>query len=56
MIVYGQILCICLHVNEGRESKTKGTVYNMHLIFWSFFSGKKVWEVLYMGKYGKITS
>ena len=22
MIVYGQILCICLHANEGRESKT----------------------------------
>ena len=42
MIVYGQISCICLHANEGRESKTKDSVYNAHLNFQSFFSGKKV--------------
>ena len=42
MIVYGQISCICLHANEGRESKTKGSVYNAHLNFRNFFSGKKV--------------
>ena len=41
MIVYGQISCICLHANEGRESKTKDSVYNAHLNFRSFFSGKK---------------
>ena len=33
---------ICLHANEGRESKTKDSVYNTHLNFRSFFSGKKV--------------
>ena len=42
MIVYGHISCICLHANEGRESKTKDSVYNTHLNFQSFFSGKKV--------------
>ena len=42
MMVYGRILCICLHANEGRESKTKDSVYNTHLNFQSFFSGKKV--------------
>ena len=42
MIVYGQILCICLHANEGRESKTKDFMYNAHLNFRSFFSWKKV--------------
>ena len=34
--------CICLYANEGRESKTKDSVYNTHLNFRSFFSGKKV--------------
>ena len=29
-------------LNEGRESKTKDSVYNAHLNFRSFFSGKKV--------------
>ena len=42
MIVYGQILCICLHANEGRESKTKDSEYNTHLNFRTPFSGKKV--------------
>ena len=42
MIVYGQISCICLHANQGRESKTKDSVYNAHLNFQCFFSGKKV--------------
>ena len=42
MIVNGQISCICLHANEGSESNTKDSVYNAHLNFWSFFSGKKV--------------
>ena len=42
MIVYGQISRICLHANEGRESKIKDSVYNAHLNFLSFFSGKKV--------------
>ena len=41
MIVYRQISCICLYANEGRESKTKDSVYNTHLNFRSFFSGKK---------------
>ena len=42
MIVYGQISSICLHANEGRESETKDSVYNAHLNFKIFFSGKKV--------------
>ena len=42
MIVYRQILGICLHANEERESKTKDSMYNTHLNFQSFFSGKKV--------------
>ena len=50
MIVYGQISCICLHANEGRESKTKDSVYNAHLNFLSFFSGKNVRII--QGKYG----
>ena len=53
MIVYGQILCICLHANEGRESKTKDSVYNVRLNFQSFFSRKKC--ALYTGKYGKLS-
>ena len=36
------VWCICLHANEERESKTKDSVYNTHLNFLSFFSGKKV--------------
>ena len=55
MIVYGQISCICLRANEGRESKTKHSVYNAHLNFRSFFGafsvGKKC--ALCTGKYGK---
>jgi len=52
MIVYGQISCICLHANEGRESKTKDSVNNMHLniIFIAFSLAKKC--PLYTGKYG----
>ena len=42
MIVYGQISSICLHANEGHESKTKDSVYNAYLNFKIFFSGKKV--------------
>ena len=40
--MYGQISCICLRASEGRKSKTKDSVYNVHLNFRSFFSGKKV--------------
>ena len=52
MIVYGQISCICLHANEGRESKTKDSMNNAHLNFRSFFSRKKVRiiHLLYTGK------
>ena len=49
MIVYGQISCICLHDNEGRESKTKDSVYYTHLNFRTFLVRKKC--ALYMGKY-----
>ena len=35
-------VCLFTYANEGRESKTKDSVYNTHLNFWSFFSGKKV--------------
>ena len=42
MIVFGQISCIFLHAHEGREPKTKDSMYNAHLNFRSFFSGKKV--------------
>ena len=48
MIVYGQISCICLHANEGRESKTKGIMRIS--IFGAFSAGKKC--ALYTGKYG----
>ena len=54
MIVYGQILRICLHANEGRKSETKDSMYNTHLNFRSFFSGKKC--ALYMDKYGKLSA
>ena len=37
----GQISCNCLNDNEGRECKTKDSVYNMHLNFWTFLSRKK---------------
>ena len=40
MVVYGHISCIYLQTNEGCESKTKDSVYNTHLNFLSFFSGK----------------
>ena len=53
MIVYGQILCtgtgICLHANEGGESKTKDFVCNAHLNFRTFSAGRKC--ALYKGKY-----
>ena len=39
--MYGQISCICLDDNEGRECKTKDSVYNMHLNFRTFLSRKK---------------
>ena len=54
MIVYGQILCICLHANEERESETKDSVYDRHLNFRSFFHGKKC--ALYTGKYCKLSA
>ena len=41
MIVYGQILCICLHANEGRESKTKDSIYNAHPTFSELFQWEK---------------
>ena len=43
MIVYQQILCICLHSNEGCESKIKDFDYGTHLGFLSFFRGKTVY-------------
>ena len=55
MIVYGQISCICLHANEGRESKTKDSMNNAYLNFLSFFSWKKmriIHLLIYTGKYG----
>ena len=42
MIVFGQILCIGLHANEGSKSETKDSVYYMPLNFQSFLNGKKV--------------
>ena len=44
-----QISCICLYANEWHESKTEDSVYDTHLNFRSFFSGKKC--ALYTGKY-----
>ena len=41
MIVYRQILCISLHANEGRKSKTKNSVYNAHLNFSELFQQEK---------------
>ena len=38
-----------LHGNEGCESKTKHSVYDMHLKFWSVSSVKKY--ILYTGKH-----
>ena len=40
MIVDGQISCICLHANEGRKCKTKGSVYNAH-----FFPAEKALKI-----------
>ena len=51
--MYGQISCICLHANEGPESKTKDSMYNTHLNFRTFFRGKKV--RIYTGKYGTLS-
>ena len=48
--MYWQIKCIHLYANDEHESKTKDSVYNMHLNFLSFFSKKKC--ALHMGKYG----
>ena len=39
MTLYGQIKCICLHANEGSESKTKDSMFNMHLL--ELFSEEK---------------
>jgi len=50
MIVYRQISCICLHANEGRESKTKDPCIMRISIFGAFSAGKKC--ALYTGKYG----
>ena len=41
MIVYGQIWCIWLHANEGRESKTKDSVYNNASQFLELFHLEK---------------
>ena len=40
--MHGQISCICLHANEGRKSKTKDSVYNVHLNFVAFKYGKQI--------------
>ena len=39
--MYRQIKCIHLYANDGQESKTKDSVYNMHLNFWVFSAKKK---------------
>ena len=46
MIVYGQILCIRLHANEGRESETKDSPSQ----FSELFQREK--SAHYTGKYG----
>ena len=54
MIVYGQISCICLHVNEGRESKQRIPCIMRISIFGAFSAGKKC--ALYTGKYGIVNT
>ena len=60
MIVYGQISCICLHANEGRECKTKhrhrhgiGNLHHFHILtfrlnqmYWGNFLAYNVKETL----------
>ena len=48
--VWSNFVYLFTYANEGRESKTKDSVYNTHLNFRSFFSRKKC--ALYTGKYG----
>ena len=48
--VWSNFVYLFTYANERREFKTKDSVYNTHLNFWSFFSGKKC--ALYTGKYG----
>ena len=40
--VWSNLVYLFTYANEGRESKPKDSVYNTHLNFRSFFSGKKV--------------
>ena len=40
--LWSNFVYLFTNANEGRESKTKDSVYNTHLNFRSFFRGKKV--------------
>ena len=40
--VWSSFMYLFTYANEGRKPKTKDFVYNTHLNFRSFFSGKKV--------------
>ena len=40
--VWSNFVYLFTYANKRRESKTKDSVYNTHLNFQSFFSGKKV--------------
>ena len=51
--MYGQILCVCLHTNGGREDKNKKDSVCLYTSQYSeLFSVEKSFA-LYMGKYGK---
>ena len=39
--VWSNLVYLFTYANEGREPKTKDSMYNTHLHFWRFFSGKK---------------
>jgi len=49
VILFNNYKPMILHGNEGCESKTKHSVYDMHLKFWSVSSVKKY--ILYTGKH-----
>ena len=40
--VWSNFVYLFTYANAGREPKTKDSMYNTHLNFQSFFSGKKV--------------
>ena len=39
--VWSNLVYLFTYANEGRKPKTKDSMYNTHLHFRSFFSGKK---------------